>query len=376
MLNNNVFGLIYAGEQNMNLIELASKRAIGALPVGGRYRAIDFIMSNMVNSGVRNVGVIAQKNYHSLMDHLGSGKDWDLNRKNDGLFILPPFDTNENQGSYRGLCDAVKNSMGYIHRTTQQYCILTGSYTVYNTTYNDLLQFHMDNNADITLLYNTESMVHENESRFKDLRLYMNEEGRVVDMEFNSMMPTSTAVGMDIYIVRKDLLEYLVEDAISRGKYDFVADVLVPNLKRLKIFGYEHKGYVARLHSVASYFRMNMDMLQPEAQKDLFHTGHPVYTKIKDEVPVKYGANANVKNSIIANGCIIEGTVENSVLFRSVYVGKGTTIKDSIIMQDSEIYQNCWIEDAILDKQVQVRSGRRLIGSASYPVIIKKGAIV
>ena len=114
MLNNNVFGLIYAGEQNMNLIELASKRAIGALPVGGRYRAIDFIMSNMVNSGVRNVGVIAQKNYHSLMDHLGSGKDWDLNRKNDGLFILPPFDTNENQGSYRGLCDAVKNSMGYI----------------------------------------------------------------------------------------------------------------------------------------------------------------------------------------------------------------------------------------------------------------------
>ncbi len=376
MLNNNVFGLIYAGEQNMNLIELASKRAVGALPIGGRYRAIDFIISNMVNSGVRNVGVIAQKNYHSLMDHLGSGKDWDLSRKNDGLFILPPFDTEENRGSYRGLCDAVKNSMSYIRRTNQQYCLLTGSYTVYNTTYSDLIQYHMDNNADVTLLYNTEPQVQENADRFQDLRLYMNDNGRVVDMEFNSMLPTSTSTGMDAYVIHKDLLVYLTEDAIARGKYNFVSDVLIPNLNRLKIYGFEHKGFVGRLHSVASYFKLNMDMLDKNVQTELFHTEHPVYTKIRDEVPAKYGNNAVVKNSLIANGCIIEGTVENSVLFRSIYVGKGTTIKDSIIMQDSEVYQNCWLENVILDKQVQVRSGRRLIGNLNYPVIIRKGAVV
>ena len=373
---NNVFGLIYAGEQNINLIEIAAKRAIGALPIGGRYRVIDFQLSNMVNSGIRNVGVVAQKNYHSLMDHLGSGKEWDLSRKNDGLFILPPFDTMENSGSFRGLCDAVKNAMNYIHRTSQQYCLLTGSYTIYNTTYNDMVRYHLDNNADITILYNEETKVDANGDKFKDLRLYFDEDGRVRDMEFNSMMPSSPYVGMDAYIIRKDLLEYLVEDTLARGKYDFVVDVLVPNIERLKIFGYKHDGYVGRLHSVASYFALNMDLLDHDVQRQLFHTGHPVYTKIKDEVPAKYGSGAKVKNSLIANGCIIEGTVENSILFRSVYVGKETTIKNSIVMQDSEIYQNCWLENAILDKKVHIRSGRRLIGNENYPVIIKKGAIV
>ena len=373
---NNVFGLIYAGEQNMNLIELTSKRAIGALPLGGRYRAIDFIISNMVNSGIRNVGVIAQRNYHSLMDHLGSGKEWDLSRKNDGLFILPPFDTKENSGSYRGLCDAVRNSMSYIRRASQQYCLLTGSYTIYNTTFNDMVDRHIDQNADISVLYNVETSFHDNVDRFNDLRIFKDENGRIVDMEYNSLMPTSPSAGMDAYIIRKDLLEYLVEDALSRGKYNFVSDVLIPNLKRLKIYGYEHRGFVGRLHNVASYFQLNKDMLKEEVQKDLFHTGHPVYTKVKDEVPAKYGSAAVVTNSLIANGCIIEGTVENSVLFRSVYVGKGTVIRDSVIMQDSEIYQNCQLENAILDKQVQIRSGRRLVGDENYPVIISKGAIV
>ena len=373
---NDAFGLIYAGEQNMKLIELVSKRAIGALPIGGRYRAIDFQLSNMVNSGIRNVGVVAEKNYHSLMDHLGSGKEWDLNRKNDGLFILPPFDTAESRGSFRGLCDAVKNSMSYIHRAKQQYCLLTGSYTIYNMTYNDLIDFHIEKNADVTILYNEEKGIPSDADRFKDLRLYFNEDGLVTDMEFNSMMPNSSCVGMDAYLLRKDLLEYLVEDALSRGKYSFVSDVLMPNVNRLKIYGYKHEGYVGRLTSVASYFKLNMDMINIDVQRELFHTGHPIYTKIKDAVPAKYDNSANVKNSIVANGCVIEGHVENCVLFRSVYIGKGSTVKDSVIMQDSEIYQNCWIENGILDKQVHVRSGRRLIGNENYPVIIKKGAVV
>ncbi len=372
----NCFGLIYAGEQNLNLVELISQRSVAALPVGGRYRAIDFILSNLVNSGIRNVGVITQRNYSSLMDHLGAGKEWDLSRKNDGLFVLPPFDTVGNRGDYRGLCDAIKNAMGYIRRSSQQFVALSGSYTLYNSTYNDMFKYHMDMGADITVLYNKDLEKDDLSDRFKDVRLHMGADGRVSDIEFCPTTTTSPYCGMDMYIIRKDLLEYLVEDVTSRGKYNFVTDVLMANLGRLKVYGYRHDGYVGRLHNIRSYFKLNQDMLNLDVQASLFYTGNPISTKIKDEVPAKYGRGVKVSNSLIANGCIIEGNVEDSILFRGVYVGRGTTIKGSIIMQESEVFQNCVLEDVVLDKRVHIRSGRRLIGDKNYPVIIKKGAIV
>lgn len=370
------FGLIYAGEQNINLRELVYLRTVGALPVAGRYRTIDFILSNMVNSGIRNVGVIAQRSYHSLMDHLGSGKEWDLSRKNDGLFILPPFSSAENMGSYRGVVDAIKGVMSYILRTKQQYCVLSGSFTIYNRTFDDIVERHIDTGADITMLYNEEPQDTYKGERYNDVRLHVNGDGRVTDLETNASITDSTKVGMDTYVIRKDLLEYLVEDCASRGKYNFVSDLLMGNLNRLKIMAYEHKGYVGRLHSVASYYKLNMDFLDTEVQKDLFYSGNQIYTKIKDEVPAKYARSSEVKNSLVANGCVIEGEVENSILFRGVYVGKGAKIKNCIIMQNSEIYNNSNLEYVILDKSVNIRQGRRLIGDEGFPVIIRKGAIV
>ncbi|MEA4854571.1 MAG: glucose-1-phosphate adenylyltransferase subunit GlgD [Christensenella sp.] len=370
------FGLIYAGEQNINLRELVYLRTVGALPVAGRYRTIDFILSNMVNSGIRNVGVIAQRSYHSLMDHLGSGKEWDLSRKNDGLFILPPFSSAENMGSYRGVVDAIKGVMSYILRTKQQYCVLSGSFTIYNRTFDDIVERHIDTGADITMLYNEEPQDAYKGERYNDVRLHVNVDGRVTDLETNASITDSTKVGMDTYVIRKDLLEYLVEDCASRGKYNFVSDLLMGNLNRLKIMAYEHKGYVGRLHSVASYYKLNMDFLDTEVQKDLFYSGNQIYTKIKDEVPAKYARSSKVKNSLVANGCVIEGEVENSILFRGVYVGKGAKIKNCIIMQNSEIYNNSNLEYVILDKSVNIRQGRRLIGDEGFPVIIRKGAIV
>ena len=372
----NTFGLIYAGEQNINLRELVYLRTVGALPVGGRYRAIEFILSNMVNSGIRNIGVIAQRSYHSLMDHLGSGKEWDLSRKNDGLFILPPFSSAENMGTYRGLVDAIKGVMGYISRSKQQYCILSGSYTIFNRTFDDMVEYHMDSGADITMLYNEEEADFFKGERYNDVRLHLNDDGRVIDLEINATTSDSKKVGMDTYVMRKDLLEYLVEDCMSRGKYNFVSDLLMGNLNRIKIMGYEHKGYVGRLHSVASYYKINMDFLNRDVQDHLFYSDNQIYTKIKDEVPAKYAKTSNVKNSLVANGCIIEGEVENSILFRGVYVGKGAKIKNSIIMQNSEIYNNSDLEYVILDKSVNIRQGRRLIGDEVFPVIIRKGAIV
>ncbi len=370
------FGLIYAGEQNINLRELVYLRTVGALPVGGRYRAIDFILSNMVNSGIRNVGVIAQRSYHSLMDHLGSGKEWDLSRKNDGLFILPPFSSAENMGSYRGVVDAIKGVMSYISRSKQQYCVFSGSFTIYNMALDDMVQYHLDTGADITMLYNEEEAEDFKGERYNDVRLHLNDEGRLIDLEINAALSDSKKVGMDTYVIRKDLLEYLVEDCMSRGKYNFVSDLLMNNLNRIKIMGYRHDGYVGRLHSVASYYKLNMDFLDPAVQKDLFYDNNQIYTKIKDEVPAKYAKTSNVKNSLVANGCIIEGEVENSILFRGVYVGKGTKIKNSIIMQNSEVYNNSDLEYVILDKSVNIRQGRRLIGDEVFPVIIRKGAIV
>jgi len=370
------FGLIYAGEQNMNLRELVFQRTVGAVPIGGRYRAIDFIMSNMVNSGIRNVGVIAQHSYHSLMDHLGSGKEWDLSRKSEGLYILPPYFGNESTGQYRGLVDAIKGVMTYINRSPQRYVVLSGAHTIYNSTFDDVLRYHIDVGADITMLYNEEEELRFLGERYNDVRLHMNETGRVTDIETSSTITDSKKVGMDTYILRKDLLEYLVEDCVSHGKYDFINDFLMSNLKRTKVMSYRHFGYVGRLHSVASYYKMNMDFLNPKVQKDLFCDENQVYTKIKDEVPAKYTKGANVKNSLIANGCIIEGEVENSMLFRSVYVGKGAKVKNSIIMQSSEIYNNADLEYVILDKSVSIRQGRRLIGDEVFPVIIRKGAVV
>lgn len=372
-MRKDVFGIIYAGEENLNLRELVNLRSVGALPVGARYRVVDFMLSNLVNSGIRNIGVIPRKNYHSLMDHLGSGKEWDLNRKNDGLLIIPPYDTHENVGSYYGLIDTLKGADAFIRHATQPYCLLTGSSNIHNDTYNKMYDFHIKTGADITLLYNVVDKEIKS-STLEDVRLSLDSNDRVIDMS-----PHNTDYGkmtMGVYLIKKDLLQYLVTDAASRGKYNLTTDILMHNLSSLKVYGFEHTGYVGRVHSVSSYYQINMDFLNPEVQKDLFYTGNNVYTKIKDEPPTKYGDEAIVKNSIVGSGCIIDGTVENSVIFRGVYVAKDAVIKNSIIMQSSEIYGSAKLNHVILDKMVNIRPNSVLAGSAQYPVIIPKGANV
>ncbi len=370
-----VFGLIYAGEENYNLRELVLARSVAALPVGGRYRVIDFPLSNMVNSGIRNVGIITQKNYQSLMDHVGSGKEWDLSRKTDGLFMLPPFDNAENTGIYRGISDAIRSNMSYIKRASQPYCLLVGSSTVHTATYNHMLKSHLEKKADITILYNVDN-AGEGREPYRDLRLFTDEDGWVTEMDYNFKYSSSDKVGMEVYLIHKSLLEYVIDRSIAHGHFDFVGDALMKNVKNLRILGIEHKGYVGRLDSVNAYYDMNLDMLRPEVQKDLFYTGRPVYTKIKDEAPVKYGQDAVVKNSLLANGCVIKGEVEDCMLFRGVRVGKGAKLKGCIIMQECDIDANCSLEYIIADKNCHIREGRRLVGDPNYPSIIRKGSVL
>jgi glucose-1-phosphate adenylyltransferase len=371
-----VFGLIVADEDNQNLRELTLARSAGALPVGGRYRAIDFTLSNMVHSGIRNVGIITQKNYQSLMDHVGSGKEWDLSRKTDGLFILPPFDYAENTGIYKGTNDAIKSNMSYIKRASQQYCLITGVSAIYTATYNQLYRMHMDTKADITMLYNTDKSRFQTNESYKDLRIHTDEDGRVREMEYNFMYSDSDKLSMFVFLMHKSLLEYLIERCIAHGNYDFTTDLLMNNVKNLRIYALEHPGYVGRLNSVNAYYRFNLDLLEKQVQNDLFYTGNPVYTKIKDESPVRYGDSVKVKNSLLADGCIINGEVENSILFRGVRVAKGAKVKGCILMQDCEVGRNCFLENIIADKDCRIRDGSRLVGDANYPNIIRKGAVI
>ena len=373
-MNRDIFGLIYAGENNLNLRELVAIRSLAALPVGGRYRAIDFPLSNMVNSGIRKVGVITERNYHSLMDHLGSGRDWDMNKRNSGLLLLPPFDNNENRGNFRGLLDALSGAMFFIRQAKEEYCMLCGSHTIYNTNYKEMIDFHVETGADITMLYNVEQ--NGSHDHFKDLIIETDDSGRVTDMKYNRTVNGEHKRGMDIYLLKKDLLIYLIEEAVSRGRYGLIEDILLPGVDKLNIYGYEYSGYVGRIVSVASYYKTNMDLLKQEVHDSVFRDGNKIYTKIKDQLPVKYSTDCSVKNSLIANGCVIEGTVENSVIFRGVHIRKGAVVKNSIIMQAGDIGAQSVLEHAILDKSVVVRDGRRLIGDENFPIIIRKGAVV
>ena len=384
-MKTDIFGLIYASEENYNLRDLVLLRSVAALPVGGRYRAIDFLLSNMVNTGIHRVGIITQKNYNSLMDHLGSGKEWDLARKNDGLHILPPFDIVANSGLsgvYRDICDALNSKLDYIHSAPQEYVLLSGSFTIYSTTYDRMFEEHIAKGADVTMLYSTEpakkSTDNFDENHFKDVRLFTDADGRVRDIEFDSSLSQADTdkLGMDVYLIRKSLLEQLVSSAVARRQYNFVADVLIPNLKNLKVYGVPHEGYVGRLTSLNSYYNINMDMLREDVRRDLFKAENPIYTKVKDEPPVRFLENAEVRNSLMGDGCEINGTVEDSILFRGVTVAPGAHIKGCIIMQDTEIQENCQLENMIIDKSCTIRRGKRLIGAPDYPIIIKKGAVI
>ena len=372
---NNAFGLIVTGERTTRLKDLTLSRSTAAVPFGGRYRAIDFILSNLVNAGITSVGLITEKNYHSLMDHLGSGKEWDLHRKREGLFILPPFMTKDNAGVCRGAVDAIRSVIGYVRRTSDDYVILSWARNVMNVDLVPMMEQHIATGADVTILYAEDGSLRP-EEQSQDLRLIMDEKGRVVEMELDAYRPRSANRSCDVMILKKELLEYLVEEAFARGEYDFHRDILLKKCRTLNIMGYKFDGFIARLESIENYFAGNMALLNPDVQADLFNPRHPIYTKVKDEVAARYSVSAQVKNSLVADGCIIEGQVENCVLFRGVHVKPGARVFNSIIMQGSELGENTLLDHVILDKGVKILPGRSLQGYDSFPIVIRKNQTV
>jgi glucose-1-phosphate adenylyltransferase len=242
--------------------------------------------------------------------------------------------------------------------------------------FDDMMRFHIENGADITILYNKMSNENYKGERYEDIRLRFDRKGNLVQMDTYNANSSLDLACMDTFIVRRETLLYLVEACAAQGGHYFVDNLIRENMGRIKIMGYEHKGYVGRMHTVAAYFGVNMDMLNPKLQKTLFRGTQRILTKVKDEVPVKYLGESKVTNSMAANGCIIEGTVENSVLFRGVYVGRRAVIKNSILLPGTEVHDNAEVEYVITDKNVSLRARTRLVGDREFPVVIRKGATV
>lgn len=374
----NTLGIIFSYTDRANLRELTKRRTLSSLPIAGKYRMIDVILSNYVNSGVTDVSIITKDNYHSLMDHVGAGKEWDLTRKKGGLRVLTPFSSPEmpvHAGMYRGDVEALSRNMHSIRRSMAEYVVLSGSGTLYSMNYKDVVEKHIETKADITAVY-TRSM---NGSKIVPPGVVifdMDEDGKIKDLKYNTngTEEQDAAWGIGAVVIKKSLLESLVADAMSYQEYDFYEGIMKRLASTLNIRGYEYTGYVMEISSVTDYMNANMALLDSAMADKFFEK--PIYTKIKDSVPVQYCDGCKVKNSIIADGCKIEGTVENSIISRGVRIGKGTVVKNSIVMQNTEIMENVVMDHVILDKDVIVRENRQLIGHETYPVLVEKLSIV
>jgi len=350
----------------------------------------------MANSGVSSVGVITKSNYQSLLDHLGAGGEWDLSRKTGGLLLLPPFgnaaDGYASGGLYRGRLEALANVIRFIERVPDEYIIMCDCDVVTNIDFKEVLKYHIKKGADITAVYGRGSYNHD-ELRTKTV-LNINQDELIYDVlirpsatQLLSKTGTGGAtegentradanVSLNMFLMSKELLLSLVKECASRNLYNFEVDIIQHRCKEMKIFGYKCEGYYSQIDSILSYFRANMELMDARKRAAVFNADDPIYTKIRDEAPARYGLDACVTNSLIADGCIIEGMVENCVLFRGVKVGKHAVVRNSIIMQDAIIGEKCEVNYVIADKNVTLGSYRTLEGTENYPVFVDKGARV
>ena len=372
-MNMNALGIIFSNMHDEALHEITAQRTMASIPFGGRYRLIDFALSNMHNSGVTNVGVITKSNYQSLMDHLGSGKEWDLSRKRGGLFIFPPFGRSRS-GFYKSRIEALSGIMAFIQKSKHDYVIMTDCNVICNMDWDIPLAYHIKKKADITVLYCRKGP---NRGQSNDEVVYtVSPDGLVKDMLINQEIHGECNVGMNMWIMGKNFLEHMIEEAVVHNLENMERDLIQRKIGEYKIFGWEYEGYIGKINSMSDLFDVNMDILKQEIRGELFYKYGHIYTKVRDEVPAKYGESALVSNSLIADGCVIEGEVENSILFRGVHIGKGTKVSNSIIMQGSKIGDNVLLNYIIADKDVHFKDNRMMMGYDLHPTYIGKGSMV
>ena len=363
-------GIVLAGGNSNRLAELSNKRAVAAVPIAGGYRSIDFALSNMSNSHVQKVAVLPQYNARSLNEHLNSAKWWDFGRKQGGLFVFTPTITAENGNWYRGTADAIAQNLSFLKSSHEPYVIIASGDGVYKMDYNKMLEYHVAKRADITVATKTLPAT-EDATRFGVIRTDADE--RIVEFEEKPIVTDSNKVSAGIYMIRRRLLIELIEKAMEDEQHDFVKDILIRYKNWKRIYAYELEGYWSNISTVESYYKTNMDFLQKDTRDYFFKQYPDVYSKIDDLPPAKYNVGSNVKNSLVSSGCIINGNVENSVLFKEVYIGNNVTIKNSIILNDAYIGDNTYIENCIVESRDTIRSNMTYIGDAdNIRIVVEK----
>lgn len=359
-------GIILAGGNSERMQELSQKRAIAAMPVGGGYRCIDFALSNMTNSGVKKVAVLTQYNARSLNEHLSSSKWWDFGRKNGGLYVFSPTITADNGWWYRGTSDAIYQNIDFLKRSHEPYVIIAAGDGVYKLDFEKVLEYHIDKKADITIVCK-QMPAGTDVSRFGVVAL--DEDGKVVEFQEKPQDAHSNIISTGIYIMRRRQLIEMLEKSAQEDRHDFVNDILVRQQSIKQIYGYKMEGYWNNISSVESYYQTNMDFLNPEIRSVFCKEEPHIYSKVDDLAPAKYNVGSNVRGSLVASGCIINGEVENSILFKKVFVGKNCVIKNSVILNEVYIGDNTRIENCVVESRETIRANTYINGGDGIKIV-------
>ncbi|MDD6231402.1 MAG: glucose-1-phosphate adenylyltransferase subunit GlgD [Frisingicoccus sp.] len=364
-------GIVLAGGSNNRMGQLSKNRAVAAMPVAGSYRCIDFVLSNMSNSHIQKVAVLTQYNSRSLNEHLNSSKWWDFGRKQGGLFVLTPFITEESNSWYLGTADSIYQNLDFLRKCHEPYVIITSGDCIYKMDFDKILDYHIKKKADITVA------VKDIEAETEDLHRFgvvsMAEDGRIVNFEEKPLVAQTNTVSIGVYVIRRRLLIELIQKAHEEKRNDFVQDILVRYKDVKKIFGYKHEGYWENIATIDSYYHANMDFLKRDVRDYFFHDYPNVYSKIEDLPPAKFNPGSKIKNSLVSSGCIVNGEVQDSILFKKVYVGNNCVIKNSIILNDVYIGDNTVIENCIVESRDTIRANASYIGEdGKIQIVVEK----
>ncbi len=367
----NVAGVIFGNTRDLLLGKLTGIRSMASVPFGSRYRLIDFTLSNFVNAGITNIGVVTNGNYRSLIDHIGSGIAWDLDRKNKGLHIILPYET-KGMGRYTGSVEAINSSMDFIDRCHAEYIVICESNLVANIDFEAVVDYHVKAKADVTMVYaHGKSPEGQIETMITEI-----EDGRVIKGSFSKESVEDCDYTLGVTVIGRELLKSLVKAASMEEISSLTSGVLAKKLNTLKVMGYKHNGFATVIDSPKKYFDANMQLLDSKVREDLFNSDRPVFTKTRDDMPTRYGTKSEVKNCFIANGCVIDGTVKNSILFRGVKVEKGAVIENSIIMQSGVVEKGANLKYVIADKNVVIGEGTVINGTENRAFFIEKNQIL
>ncbi len=367
-MNNLVAGIVFTNVHDELMQKLTSHRSMASVPFGGRYRLIDFPLSNLVNAGVSNVGLVIKEKYRSLLDHVGSGLYWDLDRKKGGIHLMPPYNTRRAK-RYSGYIEALYGAMDFVRRSNAEYIVTYNSDIIANVDIAAAVNSHINNAADITVVYTNgkKPEMHNNA-----ISLAVGSNGRITGINAESDANGNVDYGMGIVIFSRDILVKIIKQAYDTDCIEIDVEGITEIISKLKVYGFCHEGFSMLLSDEDCYYKANMKLLDVNVRRELFRKDRPILTKTRDDMPTRYGTKSLVKNSFIADGCVIEGTVKNSILFRGVKVEKGAVVENSILMQGTTVSQNTNLDHVISDKNAVIGEGMVIKGTEINNFFIEK----